>query len=823
MILKRLADIVLSGLGLVITAPLLIAISLIVKLESTGPVLYRCKRVGRFGKAFEMFKFRTMLHNADSIDRRLCCHHDVRVTTFGKVLRRTKLNELPQLINVLRGDMSIVGPRPEDPKFVTNYQDKWQIVLQVKPGIFGPNQIVYRNEEDLLEQSHDPERLYTEKLLPKKLDVDVEYVLNRTVWRDAKLLARGVHATIFGSGKLLHIFAKRRLVLRIFEDSCAAVLAYFLAYYIRFETINLEHIFPNVLIILLLNPALFGSLGLYKRAVRFFSVSDLFLMVRAVLISGILLLVGNKIFLSSLGNSRTVALIYPLILICIMSATRLVRRLVREKREIGFSKSDHTSNVLIYGAGRLGVDTAKRLQFEPELNVLGFVDDDPNIQHLRILGLKVLGTGSDLQFLKTLYNVEKIFVAFKSPTAEQLVSVRRSCSEAGLTEVLIRSSVPRRTSAPFIVSESFRRARASDLLGMNEVPLNTGHLQSYLEGATVAVDGAGDKLGEQLCRELLRLNVGRLVLVDSCPRRLHRITRVAESVCHHSTLVHTHLIPDGFHHLYQHFLAQYDLTAIIFNRPSRPLINLASNGSALFLLHFVETVRRVEAVNQLGYRCLSYVSPFLKDSLSRQEKALHLLSEHYIRASCEAYPAPHARAGIVRLANVLESDCELFRNDYLTTCAADALTAPVRFTSARYAARIVLNSLPLYQNGETFVDSASQPYLPKTLIDHYHQIVTNDYDSTFSAKNSQLIAPYPSLEDEAVLSRCEKTIVSDVLALNNPEVPDIVGLQMMTERNNRYLDDADQTLIGEFISLLYRKFEPSSSNGLPLRYPLDAA
>ncbi len=353
MILKRLVDIAVSVTSLLLAAPLLAIIALIVKLESRGPVLYRCKRVGRYGETFDMFKFRTMVDNADTIDRKLCCHHDVRVTAVGKVLRRTKLNELPQLLNVLKGDMSLVGPRPEDPKFTCNYKDKWEIVLQVKPGIVGPNQVVYRNEEDILEQCRDPESLYVQELLPKKLQLDMEYARKWSLWWDMSLLARGLYVTVFGSGRVFHVFRNRELFARLSEDSCLAVIAYFLAYFFRFESINFHYILPNVLILIAVNLFVFAGLGLYRRAARFFSVSDLFLLVKAAIISAALLLAGNKFFLSAQGNSRAVALSYPLILICLMAATRVVRRLVLERREIGEAQDDQAKNVLIYGAGGL--------------------------------------------------------------------------------------------------------------------------------------------------------------------------------------------------------------------------------------------------------------------------------------------------------------------------------------------------------------------------------------------------------------------------------------------------------------------------------------
>jgi len=186
--LKRFMDIVVGTTGIIIAVPLMIIIAVMLKIESRGPIIYRCKRIGRSRIEFDMLKFRTMIENADNIDCKLCVNTDVRVTSLGSFLRRTKLNELPQLFNVVKGDMSVVGPRPEDPKFMKYYGDKWDEVLQVRPGIMGTNQILHRNEEDLFPDGQDPEKFYVENILPEKLDNDLDYVRNHNFRRDVSLL-----------------------------------------------------------------------------------------------------------------------------------------------------------------------------------------------------------------------------------------------------------------------------------------------------------------------------------------------------------------------------------------------------------------------------------------------------------------------------------------------------------------------------------------------------------------------------------------------------------------------------------------------------------
>lgn len=185
--LKRLFDVVASGAGLIVLSPLLLALAVAVKLGSPGPIFYRANRVGRYGAPFKLLKFRSMVINADRIGPAVTGAADPRITRVGRFLRRTKLDELPQLINVLRGQMSLVGPRPEDPRYVALYTDEERQVLNVRPGITSPASVAYRNEEALL-VGDDWEKHYIEQIMPAKLAVDLEYARNASLWRDVRVI-----------------------------------------------------------------------------------------------------------------------------------------------------------------------------------------------------------------------------------------------------------------------------------------------------------------------------------------------------------------------------------------------------------------------------------------------------------------------------------------------------------------------------------------------------------------------------------------------------------------------------------------------------------
>jgi lipopolysaccharide/colanic/teichoic acid biosynthesis glycosyltransferase len=185
---KRLFDLVVASAGLFLLAPVLLFVGILISLGSPGPVFYCGNRIGKDGKPFRMLKFRTMVVNADQIGSALTHGGDPRVTPVGRILRKWKIDEIPQLINVVRGEMSLVGPRPESPGYVQHYTPAQRRVLLVKPGMTGLTQIRYRHEETLLKSYADRERAYVETIMPQKLALDLEYVEHQSFFSDLVLI-----------------------------------------------------------------------------------------------------------------------------------------------------------------------------------------------------------------------------------------------------------------------------------------------------------------------------------------------------------------------------------------------------------------------------------------------------------------------------------------------------------------------------------------------------------------------------------------------------------------------------------------------------------
>lgn len=186
--MKRIFDFVASGLGLIVLSPLFLILAVWIKLDSRGPVFYRQVRVGRHNKDFRIFKFRSMRVGADKGSLVTIGGRDPRVTRSGYWIRKFKLDELPQLINVFIGDMSLVGPRPEVRHYVDYWTSEQMHVLDVRPGITDPASIKFRNENELMEQAEDPEKYYIEVIMQEKIKLYLEYVEKHNFWYDLGLI-----------------------------------------------------------------------------------------------------------------------------------------------------------------------------------------------------------------------------------------------------------------------------------------------------------------------------------------------------------------------------------------------------------------------------------------------------------------------------------------------------------------------------------------------------------------------------------------------------------------------------------------------------------
>ena len=189
--MKRIIDLTTAAVGLVLLSPILVAIAIAIKWYDGGPVFYKASRIGKGGQLFQLYKYRSMVINAAQFGPGITATGDARITPLGRFLRRTKLDEVPQLINVLKGEMCLVGPRPEDPRYVALYSPEQRRILSVAPGITSAASLIYRHEETLLGGT-DWESVYRNKVLPEKIAIDLDYLAQRNLRSDIGLIIKTV-------------------------------------------------------------------------------------------------------------------------------------------------------------------------------------------------------------------------------------------------------------------------------------------------------------------------------------------------------------------------------------------------------------------------------------------------------------------------------------------------------------------------------------------------------------------------------------------------------------------------------------------------------
>lgn len=194
--LKRVFDVVVSLIILTLLSPFFLLLAIAIKLDSKGPVFYRQTRVGRYNTDFKIFKFRTMVLDADKIGPPLTVGDDPRITRMGRIIRKLRLDEFSQLLNVLNGSMSLVGPRPEVRKYVEAYTPEYMATLLIRPGITATSSIAFKDEDRLLNAAENPEQVYIEQILPPKMAYNLEYMKNITLFNDIKIMFQTVGAVL---------------------------------------------------------------------------------------------------------------------------------------------------------------------------------------------------------------------------------------------------------------------------------------------------------------------------------------------------------------------------------------------------------------------------------------------------------------------------------------------------------------------------------------------------------------------------------------------------------------------------------------------------
>jgi FlaA1/EpsC-like NDP-sugar epimerase/lipopolysaccharide/colanic/teichoic acid biosynthesis glycosyltransferase len=504
--IKRGIDLVLVCIGLLLVLPFFPLLGLLIKLDSRGLVLYRCVRVGKNGKLFQMYKFRTMYETSLSAGASVSPEGDPRVTPFGRFLRRTKINELPQLLNILKGEMTFVGPRPEAPDLAALYPAYARAIFSVPPGLVGPNQILGRNEEEWYPPDVDPQQYYIEEILPKKLPLDLEYVRHPSLFKDLQYLVLGVKETVCKALSWKLVLQNRSQIYLLGIDFVLCLASFGLAHVLRFEGMphaeilsTFLHLLPAVVLIRL---ACFVYFGLYRTLIRYMSSTDIWNVFKAVSSSSILCL-GLPLLFDFRAFPRSIFVFDGLCLFISMTALRLGLRLFHEWQ--GRSQNaEEKRRVFIFGAGTAGALAFQYLQASQEAyEVIGFLDDDPVKRYKTLYGRKVLGNRYNLKALVGLYQAHEVLLALPQAPARDLAAIVQTCHHA---------EVPYRFFPT--LSQGHGAQPAVPLFDTPDVPLTSTLLPAILTGKRVLVAGTSRALGLELCRQILRFAPERLLVLE---------------------------------------------------------------------------------------------------------------------------------------------------------------------------------------------------------------------------------------------------------------------------------------------------------------------
>ena len=541
-VVKRLIDLVLGLAALVLLLPVMLLIAVAIAVDSAGAVVYGARRIGRYEREFTMWKFRSMARGADVAGPAVTGKFDFRITRVGAFLRRTKLDELPQLVNVLAGQMSLVGPRPEAPAYVAQWTEAERAILAFRPGMTGPTQIAYIDEEELL--AGDPDAVYLSEVMHAKLAVDLQYVREYSLRRDLGILWKTA-AGILSAGERRSNRPRRRYTLRerlasahlgaLMLDAFLAAVAAAMAVGLRIDRNNIFAAIATYWIFVplaaIVRPAGFLIAGAYLRVWRYPTVSDAALVVSSLaagsLIMTILIFVVMQpwAFPGTVGFPRSAIIIEFLVSFIVLGGLRFASRIRQEAIEEGTAPSvaGPPRPVLIYGAGEAGAHLVREMRRNRALRLepVAFLDDDPAKRGQQIYGVDIVGGAQDLPAVVAEREVAEVIVAMPRIGGDRLRQIVALC-EAANVSVRTLPAVTELLDDTVSVNR-VRPVRVEDLLRREQIEIPEEPMRSLIQGRTVLVTGAGGSIGSELCRQIASLGARRIVLFERAETPLYYI------------------------------------------------------------------------------------------------------------------------------------------------------------------------------------------------------------------------------------------------------------------------------------------------------------
>ncbi len=531
--MKRLFDITFSLAGLIIFLPLFAFFYLLVKISSPGPAFFIQKRIGRGFRPFYLYKFRTMITGYSGVVPPVTAGGDPRLTRIGRFLRRTKLDELPQLFNVLRGDMSLVGPRPELRRHVSKYKKDYREILKVRPGITDVASFTYMDEEVVLKDKKDPEEYYINVILPEKIKLAKSYVRKALFVHDLKLIIFTIFTLIYPKNTIIRLidrfgFYRRPIVVGL--QVLIFIFSNYLAFMIRFDGNLPESAFALFLkfitILVLLRVLFLFVFSLDKGLWRYSSSKDLSNIIISTSLSSLLFILCVRYLFQDINYPRSIYPIDWLLNIFMLGAARMLRRF----HEMSGSGRKDRRRVIVVGGG----DAAEMLIRDVEQSpyypywIVGIIDDDPTKKGLKIRSKPILGTRNDLTKIVEMEEPEEFLVAIPSALPAEISKIVNDLRGFGLPIKILpglwgilngRDSLDR-----------IKVLEPEDILFRAPASGGCAALKDFFAGKRVMITGAGGSIGSEISRQVASFGPEKLILFERHEENLYKIDMDLHSV-----------------------------------------------------------------------------------------------------------------------------------------------------------------------------------------------------------------------------------------------------------------------------------------------------
>ena len=609
---KRIVDICGAALALLVTAPLMAVAALAIRCASRGPVLQSHVRVGQGGRVFRLYKLRS---TAETSDADATPGPDARHTRVGAIVRALRLDAAPQLLSVLKGDMSLVGPSPQAPSVVERYTAEQREVLSVRPGITGPAQIARLNGAP----GAHPEPDDAAHTLPQQLQSELRYVRTRTLGLDLRYL-------LLTPLEIWHLVLSRPRLsrplkgVRMLVDCGAVAAAAYFAFIARFDGVLPA---PHGAILLWGLPLTlaafvlaFAWMATYRAIWRYVGIEDVWQVVRACTVAGVVNAAAMHVL--AVPYPRTTLVLIPIFSVLLMVGTRTAVRtgvtVLERIRPVLDAR-----RIVIIGAGQTGAAIAREILSRPGLgcDLVGFVDDERRLARSRIHNLPVLGTTEQLPELARAHGLSEAIIAISHLGLGQLRRIGEACSGAGL-EFKTLPSVGQLVRGEGRL-RYLRSVKTEELLGRETTSLDPERISAFLTGKRVMVTGAGGSIGSELCRQIAQLGVGELLMVERAENALFdiatelqanpgpaRVTAALADIKHIPRMseLFQHFKPDVIFHA-----AAYKHVPILESHPTEAVLNnvigtvrlaqlARAHGTETFV--FISTDKAVKPSNLMG-------------------------------------------------------------------------------------------------------------------------------------------------------------------------------------------------------------------------------